>query len=137
MHVTNAGQVRTLVKQVPVSYLVFDVLHVDGRSTLGLTYDERRAVLDSLAINGSRWSTPPAFVGDGAAALQTSRDQGLEGVVAKKRDSRYEPGRRSACWRKVKNFRTQEVVVAGWKPGSGRRAGGIGSLLLGVNTDRV
>jgi len=135
MHVTNASQVRSLVRQVPASYLVFDVLHLDGRDVTGLTYDERRVLLDDLHVEGPRWSTPPAFVGAGAEALQTSLDQGLEGVVAKKRDSRYEPGRRSSCWLKVKNLRTQEVVVAGWKPGEGRRAGGIGSLLLGVTTE--
>ena len=135
MHVTNAGQVRTLLRQVPVSYLVFDVLHIDGRDTTRLPYDERRQILENLHLDGPRWSTPPAFVGDGPAALQTSLDQGLEGIIAKKRDSTYDPGRRSPCWLKVKNFRTQEVVVCGWKPGQGRRAGGIGSLLLGVHTD--
>jgi bifunctional non-homologous end joining protein LigD len=135
MHVTNASQIRSLVKQVPVSYFVFDVLHLDGQPTTGLTYDERRALLDELGVEGPRWSTPPAFVGAGGDALATSQAQGLEGVVAKKRNSRYEPGRRSACWLKVKNLRMQEVVIGGWKPGAGRRAGGIGSLLLGVNTD--
>jgi bifunctional non-homologous end joining protein LigD len=136
MHVTNASQVRSLTKSVPVAYLVFDVMHLEGRSLLGLPYSERRQILEELALDGPSWATPPVFDGDGDAAFEASRANGLEGVVAKRLDSPYEPGRRSGAWLKVKNFRTQEVVICGWKPGEGRRAGGIGSLLLGINTDR-
>jgi bifunctional non-homologous end joining protein LigD len=118
-----------------VSYLAFDVLHLDGESLLKLPYDERRARLEGLGLDGARWATPPAFEGDGAAALEVSRAQGLEGVLAKRRDSIYEPGRRSRAWVKVKHVRAQEVVVIGWKPGGGRREGGIGSLLLGVHNE--
>jgi bifunctional non-homologous end joining protein LigD len=132
MHVVGAAQVRTLMRTVPVVFLVFDVLHLDGRSLLDVPYDQRRAHLDTLALAGARWQVPPAFLGGGAHAFTVSAAQGLEGVVAKRRDSRYEPGRRSACWIKVKNVFTQDVVVGGWKPGQGRRAGGIGSLLLGI-----
>jgi bifunctional non-homologous end joining protein LigD len=64
-----------------------------------------------------------------------SRDSGLEGVVAKRLDSPYRPGVRGPEWVKVKNVRTQSVVVGGWRPGKGRRAGGIGSLLVGVHDD--
>jgi bifunctional non-homologous end joining protein LigD len=85
-----------------------------------------------LALSGPAWQTPPHFVGGGAAVHAASREQGLEGVIAKKLDSRYFPGKRSDCWLKVKNLRTQEVVIGGWKPGEGRRKGAIGSLLVGV-----
>jgi bifunctional non-homologous end joining protein LigD len=64
--------------------------------------------------------------------LEAAREQGLEGVVAKRRQSRYHPGRRSDEWLKVKHLQTQEVVIGGWKPGTGRREGMIGSLLLGL-----
>ncbi|NHC44526.1 non-homologous end-joining DNA ligase [Motilibacter aurantiacus] len=134
MHV-RGSQVRALARSVPVTYLVFDVLHLDGEPTLGLPYDERRALLEGLGLAGARWATPPVFVGGGADAMAVSKAQGLEGVVAKKRDSTYDPGRRSGCWVKVKHFLTQEVVLAGWKPGEGRRRGGIGSLVLGVYGD--
>lgn len=67
-----------------------------------------------------------------AAALDASRTAGLEGVVAKLRRSAYQPSRRSAAWLEIKNIRTQEVVVLGWKPGQGHRAGTIGSLLMGL-----
>lgn len=132
MHVTRAGRVRRLATEVPITYLLFDVLHLDGHDTTPRPYVERRALLESLAFAGAAWQTPPYFSGGGAAVLTASREQGLEGVVAKRLDSPYVPGRRCDYWRKVKNARTQEVVVAGWKPGQGRRANSLGSLLLGV-----
>lgn len=135
MHVTNAAQVRRLTTQVPATFLVFDVLYADGRSLLDEPYSERRAILESLQLSGPSWQTPPHFEGDGAAILAASKSQGLEGVLAKRLDSRYYAGKRSDCWLKVKNLRTQEVVIGGWKPGEGRRKGVIGSLLLGVPGD--
>lgn len=133
MHVLRPS--AALLAEVPVSYLVFDVCHLAGRSLLRTPYADRRAALEGLGLEGPRWAVPPAFDGDGAAALAASRAQGLEGVVAKRRDSVYEPGKRSRSWVKVKHVRMQEVVVCGWKPGGGRREGGIGSLLLGVHDD--
>ena len=130
MHVRAPG--RALLDRVPVSLLVFDLLHVDGTSLVGAPYDERRAALESLDLAGDRWAVPPAFDGQGAEALAASAAQGLEGVLAKRHDSVYLPGRRSPQWVKVKHVRMQEVVVGGWSPGAGRRQGGIGSLLLGV-----
>jgi bifunctional non-homologous end joining protein LigD len=130
MHVRAPG--RALLDRVPVSLLVFDLLHLDGTSLVGAPYDERRAALASLDLAGDRWAVPPAFDGQGAEALAASQAQGLEGVLAKRHDSVYLPGRRSPHWIKVKHVRMQEVVVGGWSPGAGRRQGGIGSLLLGV-----
>jgi bifunctional non-homologous end joining protein LigD len=66
---------------------------------------------------------------------EATLENGLEGVVAKRLDSPYRPGVRGPEWRKVKNVRTQAVVVGGWRPGQGRRAGGVGSLLVGVPDD--
>jgi len=135
MHVTNTAQVRRLAAQVPATFLAFDVLHLDGRSLLDEPYTERRRVLESLELSGPSWQTPPHFEGSGDAILAASKEQGLEGVLAKRLDSRYYAGKRSDCWLKVKNLRTQEVVIGGWKPGEGRRKGAIGSLLLGVPGD--
>ncbi|MBV9290964.1 MAG: non-homologous end-joining DNA ligase [Frankiales bacterium] len=135
MHVTNPAQVRTLMRQTPVTFLAFDVLHLDGRSLLDVPYRERRAVLDSLELAGPSWQTPPFFEGGGEAVWAASKQQGLEGIIAKRLDSRYYAGKRSDCWLKLKNLRTQEVVIGGWKPGEGRRKGAIGSLLLGVPDD--
>ena len=130
MHVQRPG--AALLAAVPVSFLAFDVLHLGAETQLSTTYDRRRAVLEDLGLDGPHWAVPPAFQGDGSSALQVSRAQGLEGVIAKRRDSAYLPGRRSRDWVKVKHVRMQEVVVGGWSPGEGRRSGGIGSLLLGV-----
>jgi bifunctional non-homologous end joining protein LigD len=132
MHVGDSAKARRLMATTPAVYLAFDVLHVDGRDVTKLPYVDRRELLESLGINGPSWQVPPAFEGNGAAALKASQDAGLEGIVAKKNDSPYYVGKRSECWVKVKNIRGQEVVVAGWKPGQGGRAGQIGSLLLGV-----
>ncbi|HVN10793.1 MAG TPA: non-homologous end-joining DNA ligase [Kineosporiaceae bacterium] len=140
MHVADVAVARRLAEQVPVVYLVFDVMHLDGRSTLRTPYVERRVLLEALGIGdgggdgrgGGAWRVPPNFTGPGEDVLAASRENRLEGVVAKRAVSPYRPGVRSPDWRKVKHVRMQEVVVAGWRPGQGRRAGGIGSLILGV-----
>ncbi|SFM86683.1 DNA ligase D [Pseudonocardia ammonioxydans] len=132
MHVTAPGE--RLLEQVPVSFLVFDLL-VDGDDDLtGRSYDTRR---ERLAASGvDRWprvSVPAAFTDVPAPQLlQVAGENGLEGIVAKRRDARYEPGRRSAAWTKTALLRTQEVLVGGWSPGSGRRSSTVGSLLLGA-----
>jgi bifunctional non-homologous end joining protein LigD len=131
MH-ASAAQARRLVARVPVTFLVFDVLHLDGSPTVDLPYSRRRELLEGLGLRGAHWLTPKAFPGAGAAVLAASREQGLEGVVAKRLDSRYVPGRRSPLWVKVTSVVTQEVVVGGWRPGVGRREGVVGSLLLGI-----
>jgi bifunctional non-homologous end joining protein LigD len=132
MHVVSPAAVQSLVAKVPVSFLAFDLLHLEDRSLLKVGYAQRRELLEDLEIEGPRWGTPPAFVGDGAAALAASQAAGLEGVVAKRNTSLYLPGTRSRDWIKVKNIKAQEVVVGGWRPGAGNRSGGIGSLLVGV-----
>ncbi len=132
MHVTDASAARRLAQHNPVTYLLFDVLHLNGHSTMDLPYTERRKLLESLELRGPHWATPPYFTGGGEHAVETSKAQGLEGVVAKRLDSRYLPGVRSADWIKIKNITSQDVVVGGWKPGTGRRERHFGSLLIGI-----
>ena len=134
MHRTGP-EVRGMAAARPVTYLVFDLLADGEESLLDRPYAERRERLDELAPSGSRWALTPWFPGGGAGVLAASRENGLEGVVAKRLDSVYRPGVRGPEWVKVKNFRTQAVVVGGWRPGKGRRAGGVGSLLFGVHDD--
>jgi bifunctional non-homologous end joining protein LigD len=134
MHRTGP-EVPGMAAARPVSYLVFDLLSWDGEDLTGRPYAERRARLDALGLSGHRWVSTPSFPGGGATVLAASEENGLEGVVAKRLDSPYRPGVRSPDWRKLKNVRTQAVVVGGWRPGQGRRAGGIGSLLVGVPDD--
>ncbi len=132
MHVSDPGRARRLAAEVPVALMVFDVLHLDGRSTIELAYEERRRILESLELAGPNWATPGAHPGPGSDVLQAASVAGLEGVVVKRSGSPYRPGRRDSAWVKVKTGRTQEVVIGGWAPGKGSRAGAIGALVVGV-----
>lgn len=133
VHVRAPGP--TLLASVPVLLHVFDVLHLDGRSTTELPYTRRRELLAELGLLDDTIRVPPHFVDvDGAQLLAAADAYGLEGVVAKRLASLYQPGRRSPDWIKVPIARTQEVVVIGYKPGGGRREGTVGSLVLAVHT---
>jgi bifunctional non-homologous end joining protein LigD len=132
MHVASSSQIRRLAKDTPVTYMIFDLLWLDGHSLMELTYLQRRELLSALELSGERWQTPEYIVGHGKAALSASAEQKLEGIVAKRVDSTYQPGRRSPSWIKVKNTARQEVVIGGWMPGQGRRTQRIGALLVGV-----
>ncbi|MCV7031619.1 ATP-dependent DNA ligase [Mycobacterium sherrisii] len=117
-----------------VEFWAFDVIYLDGRSLLRAKYSDRRKLLETLS-SASDLIVPELLPGDGADALQHSLARGWEGVVAKKRDSTYQPGRRSASWIKDKHWNTQEVVIGGWKAGEGGRSSGIGSLMVGIPSD--
>jgi len=132
MHVSSAAQAAALSKSRPVVLLAFDLLHYAGGSLLALPYTERRDRLARLKLEGPAWRTPAAFSGTGAEAVRTSKELGLEGVMAKRLDSPYRPGKRSREWIKVKNVFAQEVVIGGWTPGQGNRTDTIGALLLGL-----
>jgi bifunctional non-homologous end joining protein LigD len=131
MHLASDSEIRRRAKQVPVTYMVFDLLYAEGRTTMELTYEERRSRLEALELEGPNWQTPSYHRGEGKALLDASRERGLEGIVAKRLDSPYLPGKRTTAWVKVKNVRSQELVIGGWLPGKGRREGEIGALLVG------
>jgi bifunctional non-homologous end joining protein LigD len=114
-----------------VQYWAFDLLYLDGRSLLRARYQDRRKLLEMLSTTGNL-IVPELLPGDGSEALEYSRKHGWEGVIAKKRDATYQPGRRSASWVKDKHWHTQEVVIGGWKAGEGGRSSGIGSLMVGI-----
>jgi bifunctional non-homologous end joining protein LigD len=135
MHVTSESSARRLAKALPVTYVIFDLLWLDGHSLMAQPYSERRELLKSLALDGDRWRVPEHVVGNGAQVLAVSADQGLEGVIAKRLDCPYEPGRRANGWVKVKNVQREELVIGGWLPGEGRRRERIGALLMGVRED--
>ncbi|NUP47711.1 MAG: DNA ligase [Catenulispora sp.] len=135
----KGSEALRLSRTNPASYLIFDLLHLDGRSTLDLPYADRRELLESLELAGPHWQTPPAFPDTPVAdVLAAARAAGLEGVVAKRLDSPYRPGLRSPDWRKVKITASQSTVIGGYTPlkgagtAAGRPARGIGALLLGV-----
>lgn len=139
LHITDFEQVVRRRRAVPVTYLVFDVVFLDGRLLLDLDYDERRSILSGLdpfaspshAARVVRMSE--SFRGvRGADLMAVARERGLEGILAKDRASPYRPGRRSGEWLKIKVERTQEVVIGGWTDGKGGRANDFGALLLGL-----
>ncbi|MEU1040770.1 ATP-dependent DNA ligase [Streptomyces sp. NPDC005907] len=114
----------------PAHLMLFDVMHL-RKDLTKLTYARRRAELEALGLDGPAWSTPSAIVGHGEAALQLTRDNGLEGLVCKRLDSVYEPGVRSRAWIKIRNMRIADVVIGGWSPGRGRLTGLPGAVLVG------
>ena len=137
MHLANDVEVRRRMGEIPIAYLLFDVLWLDGRLLVDEPWEARRSVLESLELSGTSacWQVPATHPGEGSALVAATKANGLEGVVAKKIDSAYEIGRRSRCWIKVKNFARQEVVVGGWLPGQGNRENRLGALLAGYYDD--
>jgi bifunctional non-homologous end joining protein LigD len=119
--------------RVPVLFVVFDILAINGMSTCDLPLSSRRALLDRLEglHSGAHWRRITTYE-DGEALLELTRTTGIEGVVAKRDDARYLPGQRSPSWIKVRNLTTDEFVIGGWVPGEGRRQRTIGALLLGL-----
>ncbi|WP_250558602.1 non-homologous end-joining DNA ligase [Pseudonocardia lacus] len=135
MHVRSPAP--ELQAAVPVQLYVFDLLAVDGAPLVHEPFDTRRARLLELGLDTAPGvAVPPSFTDvTGAQLLEVARAHRLEGIVAKRRRSRYEPGRRSATWIKTALMTTQEIVLGGWTPGSGRRASTLGALLLGAHDD--
>ena len=114
-------------------YVAFDVLEVEGEPLVDLPLAERRERLAALIDPRPGGVQVSDAFEDGETLLEAARQQKFEGVVSKRADSRYEPGRRSRNWLKVKTHGRQELVIAGWTKGQGRRAGAFGALVLGVH----
>jgi bifunctional non-homologous end joining protein LigD len=137
MGLTSPAMVKARMKQQPIDYVIFDLLHLDGRCVRDLPYVQRRELLEGLGLDGPRWRTPRYRHGGGADLLEATRRQGLEGIVAKRTDSPYRPGKRTGEWIKTRVWRRQEFVIGGHIPGEGSRAKRIGSLLVGYYDKRA
>jgi bifunctional non-homologous end joining protein LigD len=135
MHLASDSAVRRRVRDTPVTYVAFDLLYLDGHSTFTLTYEQRRELLEALEVEGPSWRAPAYHRGEGKALLAATRELGIEGIVAKRLDSTYDPGRRASGWLKIKNVRDQDVVIGGWTPGEGGRGSTLGALAVGVMDD--
>src|SRR5262245_20131617 len=131
MGLTSPAMIQARVREQPVDYVIFDLVHLDGHCVRDLPYVRRRELLEGLGLEGPRWRTPRYRHGGGASLLEAARLQGLEGIVAKRCDSPYRAGRRTGEWIKERVWRNQEFVVGGYIPGEGRRAKRVGSLLVG------
>jgi len=125
-----------LLRAAPVTYLAFDMLQLGDDVLLSAPYTERRAVLDELEPTSNHLAIPRYFTDediDPADLLEVVEEQGLEGLVAKRLESRYHPGARTRDWLKRPLIKTQDVLIGGWRPGKGNRSGRIGALLLGAH----
>jgi bifunctional non-homologous end joining protein LigD len=129
--VPSFGEMQNRARSTRVEFWAFDLLSLDGRSLVKAKYRDRRKLLETLS-EGTNLIVPPLLPGSGAEALELSQSRRWEGVVAKKWDSTYQPGRRSASWIKDKNWNTQEIVIGGWRKGEGGRSSGIGALMMGI-----
>jgi bifunctional non-homologous end joining protein LigD len=135
IHQTSEAVVRKRMKTHPVTYVVFDLLYLDGFDLMAEPYRRRRELLGKLELAGPSWQAPAYSTGHAKELLTMSSERGLEGLVMKRLESAYSPGRRTGEWLKVKNVGRQEFVIGGWLPGQGRRQGRLGSLLIGYYED--
>jgi len=131
MGLNSDTEIRRRMQDVPVFYLIFDLLYDAGRTLMAKPYRERRAALEKLKLAGANWQTPPVEWDDGDAMYAASGNSGLEGIVAKRIDTPYRESSRGGEWLKIKNHASQELVIGGWLPGAGRREGHLGALLTG------
>jgi bifunctional non-homologous end joining protein LigD len=135
MHVRDLRQVERLMKSLPVTFIAFDLLYLDGRSLVRAPFEERRRLLEETLVASDAVQLSPSIRGSGMALFEAARAQHLEGIVAKRVSSPYEVGRRSRSWRKIKTVFDADVVIGGWSDGKGRRSGGLGALLMGAYAD--
>ncbi len=120
--------------RAPLVYQVFDILRHDGRSLLRVPLAERKRLLRAIVTDGPTVRFAAHVVGEGTAFYRAASAQGLEGIVAKHARSRYEPGRRTGAWLKLKLRPEQALLVGGWTPGEGN-AKELGALVVGVMDD--
>ncbi|MFN8052224.1 MAG: non-homologous end-joining DNA ligase [Acidimicrobiales bacterium] len=135
MHIADPAVSRRMAAERSVVFVVFDVLWGPTGSVLDRTYDERREVLFDLEFPGAHVLVPSAELDDPDVLVEFCRSRQLEGIVSKRRDSRYRPGERTTNWIKTKFTRAQEFVVLGWTEGTGARSRLLGALLLGYHDD--
>lgn len=131
MHLSRAADIRRTMIDVPVCYMLFDMLYWQGRDVARRPYTARRQILEAAGLEGQFWHTPPYVRGEGTHLLQSARANCMEGVVAKRLDGMYAPGDRTAAWLKVKIINQQEFVIGGWTPIQRAGSNMIGALLLG------
>jgi bifunctional non-homologous end joining protein LigD len=135
MNLANEREIKRMSAQVPVALVAFDLLWLDGHDLTTLGLEERRELLETIVEQDERLQLVTHVEGTGAEFTDIAKKLGLEGVVAKKVGSRYQPGRRSPDWRKIKLTNTQDCVILGWTRGQGGRSGTFGALLVGAYLD--
>jgi len=135
MHLRDERRIEQIARRIPVTFIVFDLLYLDGEDLTGQPLEQRRRVLEEAIVPSERIQLSPVTEGDGVALFRAAAEQGLEGIMAKRLSSRYRPGARSRDWLKVKIKFDADVVIVGWTEGEGQRAGSLGSLMMAVYDD--
>jgi bifunctional non-homologous end joining protein LigD len=132
MHVRKASTAARLAERVPATFMVFDVLRLDGRDLTTLPLHERRTLLEELDLADTCWQVPQVY-DDGQMLFEATLQQGLEGVVSKRLSSRYTFDSRSPHWRKIAHRHRFSYVIGGWRPQEGT-SNRIAALLVGEPT---
>ncbi len=135
LNLTRPADIQRADVEVPVVYYAFDLLYLDGYDLRAAPLEQRRALLARALLPTGRVRPLEHFESDGDSAFEAAREHGLEGIVAKKRDSRYQSGRRSRDWLKIKSTLSEELVVGGFSAGEGGRGDTFGALLVGYYED--
>lgn len=130
MHLSSPPS-RALMHEVPIAYMIFDLLYLNDRALMRVPYRDRRSILNALKLSSEKWQTPPSYTNNPEAVLEAAVQNGLEGAVAKRLDGDYRPGSRTRDWLKIKSINRQEFVIGGWTAEKGSRERGVGALLLG------
>jgi len=136
MNVDHSKDIERLAKEIPSTYYFFDILYIDGRNVQTLPFVERRQILSNVVMSNDRIRISDFIEDKGIEAFEKIKDFKLEGMMAKRKSSRYIQGTRSADWLKIKNIKTQDCVVIGFTKGEGNRQGYFGSLLLAMYNER-
>lgn len=135
MNLQNPHEIKQMAKKIPVTYVAFDLLYLDGRSLMDRPLEERKELLESTVISTEYLQVSTVVPGTGITLFEIAKERGLEGIVAKQLGSRYQQGRRSKQWLKIKTTEIADVVIGGWSPGQGGRSNSFGALLVGAYED--
>ena len=135
INLQNPRDIQRTMKQIPATFIAFDLLYLDGKSLLKLPLEERKELLDQLVVENENVLVSTYIQGQGKALYEAACEKRLEGIVAKKLACPYRPGRRGREWLKVKTTHDAELVIGGWSRGEGSRSSSFGALLVGAYDD--
>lgn len=135
INLQNERDIARIAKQIPVSFVAYDLLYLDGRSLIKAPLEERKELLDELVVVADNVQVSPYVHGEGTTLYEAACAQNLEGIVAKKLGSPYRPGKRGKDWLKIKTTKEADLVIGGWSKGEGSRSSSFGSLLVGAYED--
>jgi len=131
MNLVSQSEIDRCATSIPATFYAFDLLYLDGQILMEQRLEERKRLLKNILTESSRFKFSDHIEGDGEACFSAAKQMGIEGVIAKKKGSRYEPGERSAEWLKIRVEKRDDFVIGGWTLGKRGRSRSFGALLLG------